>query len=331
MEAAESKACLVALSILLARRPHAVLLRTTHWKCHPSDIVQRIAANTSRSTGGPVSAVVQTALEPLPRPCVQFVAASSGGEQEREENILQILRSCIHYSPSGWCDPSALRGYPCVRKPWQELGRLLPRSTLRIFLESHKEFEVVPKDSGYGFYFKARAAASPTPTLVTGLGLASGRDISGGEQAAGSQPGRGRTEKLSLAVAVAPAPALAAASCYYKHAGTKHRPKTEEPGSYSSASETGAGVAAVAQPSYDSASRNWQAMLSDDRDLAGRHRFPVTSNAAALSSDDVAIAAEPRDDFASALSSDDFASALGFEETGLNVQTGYSISKYAGQ
>jgi hypothetical protein len=314
--------------MLLTRRPQAVLLRPTHWKCPPSDIVHRIAANACPAYG-PVSAIVQTALKPLPRPGVQYVAPSSGREQAREEDILQILRSCLHYSPCGWCDPSALHGYPHVSKPWQELGRLLRVSTLRIFLESHKEFEVVPKDSGYGFYFKNRAASSPTPTLVTGLGLASARDIGGGEQAAGSQPGQWATEKLAFNLAPALAPS--ASTDFYKYAGKQHHPTTEEPGSYSSASETsgsrnwelpsrdgGSNKLELAScdggsskwdlVSCDDGSKNWQAELSDDRDLAGHHALRMTSNAA-LSSHHVAIvAAEPWPAFAS---------AQAFKETGV--------------
>ncbi len=116
---ADAAACRSVLANLLMRDASAVTLRQTHWSCSTADLVHRIGE------------ILQQQHQPLAVPPPRgsnYQAPIAGEETQREQDILQVLRSCCQFGTV--CDPSDLRTQPGGFKPWSELGRLLPRRGL---------------------------------------------------------------------------------------------------------------------------------------------------------------------------------------------------------
>ncbi len=129
---ADDAACRSVLANLLMRDASAVILRQKHWSCSIADLVHRIGE------------ILQQQHQPLavpPRRGSNYQAPIAGEGTQREQDILQVLRSCCQFGTV--CDPSNLHTPPGDRKPWLELDRLLPRGGLLPFLTAHaEEFEV---------------------------------------------------------------------------------------------------------------------------------------------------------------------------------------------
>ena len=136
---AMQKVCLLAFTHLLLRGPTLVLLRPNHWSVHVTDIQQAAATisgiqPTASSSGMPI------ALAPPPRSrraYLYYEPPAEGEEQEREEQICEILSDMISQSSSGWVNPSATKG------AWRLLRRYVRPRGLAEFIREHKQFQLV--------------------------------------------------------------------------------------------------------------------------------------------------------------------------------------------
>ena len=134
---AKSAACRRVLTMLLYWNADALVFRQSHWKCSAEELVEHLrqlsSGSPSRSAGSSNPGPAVRVRQPL---SAHYVPPEPGAENERTAEIIQLLQKCLQVD-GGRSDPSFFwRHRETGVIPWRELDWMIPRGTLRAFIES---------------------------------------------------------------------------------------------------------------------------------------------------------------------------------------------------
>ena len=158
---ASAAACRRVLTMLLYWNADALVFRQSHWKCSAEELVEHLrqlsSGSPSRSAGSSNPGPAVRVRQPL---AAHYVPPEPGAENERTAEIIRLLQKCLQVD-GGRSDPSFFwRHRDTGVIPGRELDWMIPRGTLRAFIESRPEFTIVP---GQGKRWSFEASQEPAP------------------------------------------------------------------------------------------------------------------------------------------------------------------------
>ena len=162
---AEAYACWLAVTLLLLRtdEPSDYRLMVSHWTCGIEAVWHRAQEVRRRAPAPAVNAAdFPDSRRSLRSPA--YEAPLRAGEAARESEVLHVLHEMLRREQrrgSAWVDPS----HPPGKDLAWELGRLLPRGTLRDFVSTHKQFFFTAQSTcGRHWYFASASSSATAPT-----------------------------------------------------------------------------------------------------------------------------------------------------------------------